>query len=157
MIATKVRNAYRKTEAHAEIHPVKLVHLIYERILVHLEYARDAIIKKDPRTRGENLAKVIGLITELNAAVKEEDNTEAAQFLRGLYTAILLELPKVSLTNDLEILKKTYRYVRQLKEIWEQTAMKELGNGGKKTDSGHYPGAKDKEIPASAAGISVAI
>lgn len=129
-------DAYRKTEKQAEIHPVKLIHMLYERVLAHLEEAEHGIVKKDPKMRGENLSKSIAIITELNASLKPDDESEAAQFLRGLYMAILVELPKVSVSGDVQILRQTHRYMRQLKTVWEQTAMKENGLdiGGEKKE-----------------------
>lgn len=157
MVSSKVRNAYRQTESQAKIHPVKLIHLMYERVLTHLDLAQEAVKTKDPRGRGENLGKVIAIITELNASIRTEDDSEAAQFLRGLYAAILVELPKVSISNDLQILQKTHGYMKRLKEIWEETAMKEMDAAVEKVSEA--PPA-DYSRPASvmpAHGISVAI
>jgi len=127
MVPHQALNAYRQTAVQAEIHPVKLIHLMYERALVHLELAEEAIDKADSRKRGENLGKAIAIVSELNASVKSEDQSEAAQFLRGLYGAILVELPKVSLRNDKQIIQRSYAYIKKMKEIWEQTAMQENG------------------------------
>lgn len=127
MNSAQMRNAYRQTEAQAKIHPVKLIHMMYERTLVHLEKAREGCKKNDPRLRGENLGKSIAIITELNASVKEDDNSEAASFLRGLYGAILTELPKASVSGDGQIVKQAYAYIQRLKDIWEDTAMVEAG------------------------------
>lgn len=127
MVVRRVLDAYRKTEKQKEIHPVKLIHMLYERVLTHLEVAEEGVKEKNPKKRGENLGKAIAIITELNASLKSNDESEAAQFLRGLYTAILIELPKVSVSGDMQILRQAYRYMKQLKEVWEQTAMKEQG------------------------------
>lgn len=129
MNAARMRNAYKHSEAQSQIHPVKLIHKMYERILAHLGEAEKGVVRKDPRVRGENLGKAIALITELNASIKEDDSSEAAIFLRGLYGAILTELPKVSITGDTGIIKQTSKYLMRLKEIWEQTAMRENGFG----------------------------
>ncbi|MEA2083447.1 MAG: flagellar export chaperone FliS [Thermodesulfobacteriota bacterium] len=125
MDTSRVRNAYRQSESQADIHPVKLVHIMYERVIMHLELAEEGVRDNDPRKRGENLGKAIAIISELNASIRKDDETEAAEFLRGLYGAILIELPKVSLTEDIKILKQTQTYICRLKEIWEKTAMQE--------------------------------
>lgn len=127
MVARQVLNAYRKTEVQADIHPVKLIHMLYERVLTHLEQAELGIRESDPKKRGENLGRAIAIITELNASIKQEDDSEAAQFLRGIYGAILVELPKVSVYGDVKILRRSYSYLEELKGIWEQTAMREEG------------------------------
>lgn len=127
MHAARVRNAYQKSEAQTEIHPVKLIHLMYERVLTHLELAEQGLLKKDVKLRGENLSKAIALISELNAAIKDDDNSEAAEFLRGLYSAILVELPKVGISQDVETVRQASRYIQKLKSVWEETALNEAG------------------------------
>lgn len=126
MNSAHARNAYRQSEAQSKIHPVKLIHLMYERTLVHLDMALIGIENNNPQLRGENLGKAIAIIAELNASVKEDDNSEAATFLRGLYNAILVELPGAAVKNDKQVVCQTISYMRRLKEIWEETAMAEI-------------------------------
>ncbi|OKY76236.1 MAG: flagellar export chaperone FliS [Desulfobulbaceae bacterium DB1] len=126
MNSAHARNAYRQSEAQSKIHPVKLIHLMYERTLVHLDMALIGIENNNPQLRGENLGKAIAIIAELNASVKEDDNSEAATFLRGLYNAILVELPGAAVKNDKQVVRQTISYMRRLKEIWEETAMAEI-------------------------------
>lgn len=125
MVGQKALNVYRATEKQAEIQPVKLIHMLYERVLVHLALAEEGIRGKSPKKRGENLGKAIAIITELQASIKSEDHSEAAQFLRGLYGAILVELPKVSVSQDLKVLRQASAYLERLKGLWEETAMQE--------------------------------
>ena len=127
MVGQKVVNAYRTMEKQAEIQPVKLIQMLYERVLGHLEQAEEGIREQAPKKRGENLGKAIAIITELQASIKSEDHSEAAQFLRGLYGAILLELPKISVSQDVEILRQARTCLERLKQIWEETAMRESG------------------------------
>ncbi|MEW6500504.1 MAG: flagellar export chaperone FliS [Thermodesulfobacteriota bacterium] len=130
MVVNHALDAYRQVEKQASIHPVKLIHMMYERVLTHLEYAEAAIREGSPRKRGENLGRAIALVTELNAAIKPEDESEAAEFLRGLYSAMLVELPKVSISNDPMVLRRAAGYIRELKKIWEETALVESGLAG---------------------------
>ncbi len=127
MVGQKALDAYRTTEKQAEIQPVKLIHMLYERVLVHLELAEEGIREQAPKKRGENLGKAIAIITELQASIKSEDHSEAAQFLRGLYGAILVELPRISVSQDVKMLRQARTYLERLKGIWEETAMRESG------------------------------
>jgi flagellar protein FliS len=126
MNVAQATRAYRQSESFSKIHPVKLIHLLYERVLVHLQLAKEGIEDGSPKKRGENLGKAIAIITELNASVQEKDNPDVAAFLRGLYSAVLTELAQVSLSNDVHVLSRTMMYMSRLKEVWEQTAMKEF-------------------------------
>jgi len=163
MTSTQARNCYRQVETNVDIHPVKLIHLMYERVLKLLDMTREGVEKNDPRQRGENLGKAIAIIAELNASVKEDDDSEAAAFLRGLYGAILTELPKVAADNDLETLRRARGYISRLKEIWEETAMKEHGllarqKGVMERGSGHPADVADgPEAPPAGIGLSVSI
>ena len=139
MVGQKVLDAYRTTEKQAEIQPVKLIHMLFERVLVHLELAEEGIREQTPKKRGENLSRAIAIITELQASIKSEDQSEAAQFLRGLYGSILMELPKVSVSQNVMVLRQARTYLERLKGIWEETAMREAGAelvSVKKTGSG---------------------
>lgn len=163
MNSLHARNAYRQSDSQSRIHPVKLVHMMYERALVHLERAKTGIVNKDPKMRGEHLGKAIAIIAELNAAVKEDDGSEVALFLRGLYSAILLELPKASISNDEDILCQTMTYIKRLKDIWEETAMREMQIQDKVVMKDELPAASPVErygesgSKAAAHGVSVAI
>ena len=127
MNTAKARTAYQQSEAQANIHPVKLIHLLYERVLIHLDLAAQGVRQGDAKARGENLSKAISIISELNASIKDSDASEAAAFLRGLYSAILIELPKVGITGDPEAIRQAHRYLDRLRELWEATAMREAG------------------------------
>lgn len=127
MTSTQARNAYRQSEQMIDIHPVKLIHMMYERVLVHLDEAMVGVKEKNPLKRGENLGRAIAIVSELNASIRQDDKSESAQFLRGLYSAILVELPKVAVTNDIAILCQSRSYMQRLLEIWEETAMREHG------------------------------
>ncbi len=149
MEASRARGAYKQSDMQSDIHPVKLIHVMYERVIAHLELAGEGIRDHDPQKRGENLGKAIAIITELNASIREDDETEAAQFLRGLYGAILAELPKVSLSEDVKILKQAHTYCCRLKEIWEQTAMRENGLSKERAKESRPPQQRDEAVKPS--------
>ena len=125
MIPAQAREAYIKSETQGtNIPPEQLIHLLYARALKHLHGAREGIDEQNPQKRGENLGKAIACVSELNASLDMAKGGEAAVFLRGLYEAILVELSKVSVTNDMEVIKRTCRYLTTLQDTWEQTVMK---------------------------------
>lgn len=151
MVGQKALDAYRTTEKQGEISPVKLIHMLYERVLVHLTLAEEGIREQTSKKRGENLGKAIAIITELQASIKSEDHSEAALFLRGLYGAILAELPKVSISQDVQVLRQARSYLERLKQIWEETAMRE---SAVELNSTYAAGAVNEEVAAKAAAAS---
>ena len=147
MYSARVRSAYQQTEAKAKIHPVKLIHLMYERVLTHLKLAEEGLLKSDIQARGENLSKAIAIVSELNASIKDNDNSGAAGFLRGLYSAILVELPKVAVSNDVSVIRQSCRYIERLKEIWEETAMAEADLNNEKQGAAAPKRDGEIEVP----------
>lgn len=111
--------------------PEQLILLLYKGALDRLRLTREGIQEKNIKKRGENLSKVIAIISELNASVDPKMQDESTLFLRGLYSAILAELPKVSLTNNLKVLDRTEAYITKLKEIWETDVMGKSTKGSK--------------------------
>ncbi len=107
--------------------PEKLIHLLYKGALQHLTFAREGIIEKSPKKRGEHLSKVIAIVSELNASIDPKMNDDSTRFLRGLYTSILMELPKISLTNDVKTIDLAYTYIEKLNEIWETQVLNNPG------------------------------
>ena len=105
----------------------KLIHLLYKGALQHLTFAREGVLEKKPKKRGEHLSKVIAIVSELNASIDPNMNDESTRFLRGLYTSILTELPKASLTNDIKTVDLTYSYLEKLNEIWETQVLNNAG------------------------------
>lgn len=124
MVSSQAKNAYHQMLMQKNYHPVQLIHMLYERVLVHLDAAEAAIQENKPIIRAENMSKAIAIVTELYVSVSP-DESEASLFLGGLYEAILSELSKAG--NDVEIIRQSYRYLEQLKEVWENTAMQECG------------------------------
>lgn len=127
MVSKQASNAYFQAQASAKIHPAKLIHMMYERLLLNLTCACEGLEENDIKKRGENLSKAIAIITELNCCLRPEDESEPAQFLRGIYAAMLIELGKVAVTKDATVIRQAHKYVSRLKEIWEETAMQENG------------------------------
>jgi flagellar protein FliS len=97
--------------------------MLYDGAIRFLEQARAGVLSGDIRRRGENLSKVSAIIGELKSSLKMEAGGETSEFLRGLYMYMLTELPKVSLNNDIEIVDRSMRYLKELKKLWEQRVM----------------------------------
>lgn len=115
-----IYKAYKKTDV-LTTDPHKLILMLYDAAIKNLYKARDGIRTKDLVMRSEGLSKTIAIVSELLSAVQGEN--EAAGFLRGLYSAILAELPKINLTNDEKTLNTAIKYLTQLRHIWQTEVM----------------------------------
>ena len=105
--------------------PFKLILLLYDACLKHLFLTRDAMKEGDIKARGEHLGKAIQIISELINSLSDDHEDEAVSFLHGLYMAIIKELGKVSVTNDITTVELSIKYVAQLRHIWKEHVMKE--------------------------------
>lgn len=131
--------------------PEQLILMLYKGALDRLELARQGIKENNIAKRGENIGRVIAIVSELNSSLDPLMEDEGTEFLRGLYTAILSELPKVALTNSLEILDRTERYITQLKKIWETDVMgKKHPKRAENTRKNPAPGNSKQQKPAAA-------
>ncbi len=130
--------------------PRRLILMLYEGALKHLFKAREGIQKGDVQVKCESISKAIAIISELLSSVVSDENNEAAIFLRGLYSAILAELPKANLEDDILIVERSIKYIAQLKNIWESHVMTEPAQaklGGVK-DGVKTTDYEDEEVPS---------
>lgn len=103
--------------------PRRLILMLYDGALRFLKGAREGVLEKNPQKRGENLGRAIAIIAELQASLNPNMQDDATEFLRGLYTSILVELPKASLGNNVAPIEQTERYIAQLRKIWAEQVM----------------------------------
>ena len=136
-------SSYQKIQINSEINPQKLIFMLYEGAIKRIHFAREGVINKDPKQRGENLSKAIAIISELNASLRNIEDDEIS-FLRGLFLAMMQELCKVSVTNDIETLDRATKYLMELKRIWQTSVM---GQGNTVEDT-NAKTAQKKEVPA---------
>ena len=138
--------SYQKAQVYDEIDPKKLILMLYEGAIKRIKLSQKGIKENNPQLRGENLGKAIAIVSELNACLDTRDQSEEILFLRGLYSAMLVELPKVSINNDIQVLERAERYLLELKKIWVTTVMPQA----KAPDT---PSKKGKRAPSSMAPI----
>jgi flagellar protein FliS len=123
-------SSYQKVQVSSEINPQKLILMLYDGAIKRISFAREGVIKKDPKQRGENLSKAIAIISELNASLRNIEGEEIS-FLRSLFLVMMQELCKVSLTNDVQTLDRANKYLMELKRIWETSVMGQDDAGNK--------------------------
>lgn len=125
MLTNRAYNTYSRSQVYDDMDPQKLILLLYKEALKRLKMAKMAIEENDPCKRGENLGKAIAIISELHSSLDTSVDAEEIHFLGNLYAAILTELPKVSLNNDVKIIDTTLAYFERLKDIWENSVMQQ--------------------------------
>jgi flagellar protein FliS len=119
--ATAAAAAYRRN-AILTASPEKLVKLLYDGAIRHLERSRVAL--SDPaRTHsaevGESLGKAIGIIGELRTALDHEVGGQIAHDLERLYLFGIDQLSTANLERRPQPVENTLRVMRTLKEGWD--------------------------------------
>lgn len=134
-------SSYQKVQVSSEINPQKLILMLYEGAIKRISFAKDGIINKNPKQRGENLSKAIAIISELNASLRNVEREEIS-FLRSLFLVMMQELCKVAVTNDIQTLDRSTKYLMELKRIWETSVMGQTNT----TENTHIKTAQKKEV-----------
>jgi flagellar protein FliS len=123
MVGTQAYNRYRNSQVYDGMDPKELILLLYNEALKRLTLAKKGLMQGNSRVRGEHLGRAIAIIAELHTCLDSNADAEEIRFLRGLYQAILLELPKVNLTNDVQTLDTAFAYIAKLRDIWQDHVM----------------------------------
>jgi flagellar protein FliS len=117
-------NAYRQSAGNTlEDRRVVLLKL-YDGILKFLAQARRGILEGSPKIRGENISKIMAIVTELECALDHEKGGEIAANLSSLYQYITNRLTEASIKNDVEALDHVKEIISMLKDAFE-TAIQE--------------------------------
>jgi len=120
-------NAYRQSAGNTlEDRRVVLLKL-YDGILKFLAQARRGIIEGSPKIRGENISKIMAIITELECALDHEKGGEIAGNLSSLYQYIMNRLMMASAKNDVEALNQVKKIVSTLKDAFEKALQEQKG------------------------------
>ncbi len=132
-------NAYRKTSLSVIQEPEKAVKLLFEGAIKELKLAKEYINK--PLKLSKHIGKSIAIVGELQAGLNFEKGGEAAEFLNGLYSAIIRELSKVKGENELQVIELSIKYLSELKKIWEKYVLNSP-NGQENTNNNSFKGLK---------------
>jgi flagellar protein FliS len=117
------RNAYLQAKVQPETNPKRLILMLYEGVLEDLCLVKEAIEQQNARQRGEHLSRAVAIVSTLLTSLDSNVTDEPIAFLRGLYQAILVELSKVAVTHEVQVVELAFRYLERLKQIWEQDVM----------------------------------
>jgi flagellar protein FliS len=123
-MSQRAETTYRENSVLAAS-PVKLVTMVYDRALTHLQAARVEL--QDPDTRhsaraGEALSKAQALVGELRSCLNMDQGEEIALYLDRLYEYALHRLSRTNQERDPELLDSVLEVLGQLKEAWDGVA-----------------------------------
>lgn len=113
---------YRNVIANTTESKEKILLMLYEGALTFVRIARRGIEEKNPKLKGENISKVLAILTELDCALDREKGGELAENMADLYHYLTTRLTAANIKNDPEALDEVGRLLGELYEGFKGAA-----------------------------------
>jgi len=127
MIATGY-NGYKSTIVNTTCSKEKILLLLYEKALLCLKMARKGIAEENPRIKGENISKILAILTEFECALDKENGGSIADSLGELYSYCTERLTDANIHNDPEAIREVEKLLGQLYDAFKEAALQAAGN-----------------------------
>ena len=111
-------NPYLKIQVETAS-PVEHVIMLYDKILLLLKEAEEAIKRGDVKAKVEAFSKADKILRVLNSSLDMEKGGEIAKNLREIYNFAIDALVIANSRNDLKLLSDVTEILSTLKEGWE--------------------------------------
>ena len=109
-------SAYKQAELTVNKNKEELLLMLYDGALKFLRFARVAITQRNIAARGENLSKVLAILTELDCALDHELGTEVSTNLSNLYHYMITRATQANMKNDIQALDEVVQLLSELQE-----------------------------------------
>lgn len=119
MVQTGI-NAYKQNAVNSVISKEKLLMKLYDGSLNFLALAKRGMKADNPRIKGENITKVLNIVTELDCALDMDVGGEMAENLSNLYRHIMFTLIDANLKNDIPAVENVEHIIREIKAGFEE-------------------------------------
>ena len=124
MISTG-RAAYNRTIFQTTDDKKEILLMLYDGAVKFVRYARLGIEKRDAKIKGENISKVLAILTELDCALNREMEEGMIENLSLLYRYMFNRLTVANVKNDTGALTEVEGIIVELKEAFETAFGKE--------------------------------
>lgn len=114
--------AYRKSAVQSTDSKEQILLKLYDGALKFLKIARRGIEQKLPKVRGENISKVLAILTELDTALDHQNGSELTRNLSGLYGYMIDRLTEANLKNETAPLDEAARLLNEIRSGFAQAA-----------------------------------
>ena len=127
MIATGY-NGYRNTIVNTTRNKEEILLLLYEKALLCLKMAHKGLEEENLRVKGENISKVLAILTEFECALDRENGGELVANLAGIYDYSIERLTFANIHNDLEAIREVEMLLGPLYEGFQDAAQQAAGS-----------------------------
>jgi len=132
------KNTYLEADV-ASANPIRLVIMVYDRLLLDLQKAVDGIHSGDIELRTQNIKHAMECVDHLQANLNMEAGGEAAKFLWRFYTRLRAKLLEAQMKQSANTLKEQIWLVQQVRGEWEK--------GERQLIAGSEPGGANASAP----------
>ena len=84
-MAMRGHSAYNQTIIQTVDDKGKILLMLYDGAIKFVRYARSGIEENDPKTKGENISKLLAILNELDCALNREMSEDYIENLSFLY------------------------------------------------------------------------
>jgi flagellar protein FliS len=112
------RNVIAKTIEKKE----DILLMLFEGALSSVRIAQRGIAANNPKLKGENISRVLAILTELDCALDLEKGGDVARNLATLYDYMIKRLTHANIKNDPDALKEVERLLCELQEGFKAAA-----------------------------------
>lgn len=118
--------AYKHAVINTTHSKEEILLMLYQGAVRFVRFARMGIEEKSAKIRGENISKVLGILTELDCALDREAGGEMVENLADLYRYMIDRLTHANVKDDPEALNEVERVLTELKDGFEGALQKDL-------------------------------
>jgi flagellar protein FliS len=118
-------NAYQHSAANTIEDNSQMLLKLYGGAIQFVKMAKKGIEENRPNIRGENISKVMAIITELQCALDLEKGGQIAEHLDGLYGYAMNQLSFANCRNNTKALDEVETLLFTLKEGFEGATLKQ--------------------------------
>lgn len=136
--------------------PVKLIALLYDKAIVSLKEAIQAIEAGEIEKRWKSNGKAIDIIQHLASTLDHDAGGEIAANLDKLYNFMLKRLLHVDLKNDSKPAEEVIELLQPLRESWHQLAEENPGSDPAQPGKATNRGAANQGSPETPQSSAVA-
>lgn len=117
--------AYNNSMIHLTDRKDKVLLMLYDGALKFVRFARTGIEEQSPRIKGENISKILAILTELDCALDRENGGPLAENLSRLYQYMMSRLTVANIDSNTEALDEVEALLSELREGFEGAIKKE--------------------------------
>jgi flagellar protein FliS len=98
--------------------PHNLVQILFNQLLLSMEWSREALERKDLAAKSEHLTKALTIVHVLTTSLDFERGGEVAQSLEHLYVWARRKLIEASFQNSIPAINEVHEAISEISVAW---------------------------------------